>query len=119
MPSMMTSLLPMSNKRKTHHEGEGKKGKEHEEIKKSKGVSEVLERAMNHRDIPGWVSEDAAVWSLINRQCFFPNTGRVRAQQGPLGRIKMGGKLSLPQSIIKKLAGFLKDRDKDSQMLFI
>lgn len=33
------------------------------EIKRSKGVSEVSERAMNHGDIPGWVSVAAAVWS--------------------------------------------------------
>lgn len=78
----------MSNKRKTHHEGEGKKGKEHEEIKKSKGVSEVLEKAMNHSDIPGWVSEDAAVWSLINRQCFFPTLAGSEPSRGPSGELK-------------------------------
>lgn len=85
---MMTSFLPMSNKRKTHHqrEGGGEEGKEHKEIKKSKGMNEVSERAMNHSDISGWVSEAAAVWSLINRrplkQCFF-NNGQVSAQQWP------------------------------------
>lgn len=81
----MTSSVSMSNKRKTHHEGERKKRKEHEEIKKSKGVSEVLERAMNHGDIPGRVSEDAAVWSLINRQCFFQQWPGQSPAGAPLG----------------------------------
>lgn len=48
----------------------GRMGKQRvcKEIKKSKGMSEVSERAMNHSDIPGWVSEAAAVWSWINRR---------------------------------------------------
>lgn len=65
---MMTSFLSMSNKRKTHHQREGEEGKEHKEIKKSKGMNEVSERAMNHSDISGWVSETAAVWSLIKQK---------------------------------------------------
>lgn len=43
-----------------------RKREKHKDIKKSKGMSEVSERAMNHSDIAGWVSEAAAVWSWIN-----------------------------------------------------
>lgn len=63
---------------------------------------------MNHRDIPGWVSEATAVWSWINRgplkQCSL-NTGQVTARQLALGRIKMGANIFFfsPNLIVKKL----------------
>lgn len=58
------------------------------EIKKRKGMSKVSQRAMNHRDIPGWMSEAAAaVCSVINRgplkQCFTPTLARTQAGSGP------------------------------------
>lgn len=59
------------------------------EIKKSKGMSKVSQRAMNHRDIPGWMSEAAAaaVCSLINtgpqKQRFIPTLARTPASSGP------------------------------------
>lgn len=69
----------------------GEEERECKEIKKSKGMSEVSERAMNHSDIPGWVSEAAAVWGWINRgplkQCSL-NTGQVKAQCWPSGKLK-------------------------------
>lgn len=63
------------------------KGSERREIKKSKGMSEVSEKAMNHGDTPGWVSEAAAVWSWINRRPLkqsYLNTGLVGAHSAPL-----------------------------------
>lgn len=58
------------------------------EIKKGKGVSKVSQRAMNHSDIPGWMSEAAAaVCSLIKRgplkQCSIPALARTQSSSGP------------------------------------
>lgn len=66
----------------------GKMGRKREskEIKKSRGMREVSERAMNHSDIPGRVSEDAAVWSWINTRPLnqsFLKSGQVTACYWP------------------------------------
>lgn len=71
-------------------------------------MSKVSERAMNHSDIPGWVSDAAAgaVWGWINRrplkQCSL-NTGQVRAHALAHRRIETGAKIILPKLIVRKL----------------
>lgn len=112
---MMTSLLQFSNKRKTHHQRERgrRRGRERErkEIKKSKGVSKVSERAMNHSDVPGWVSGAVAVWSWINRgplkQCTlqrWPGQGPALAPRGNPNLCQIFFSLSPP---VKKLLWLL------------
>ncbi|TNN50175.1 hypothetical protein EYF80_039599 [Liparis tanakae] len=87
-----------SSEREREREAEAEEGSR--EIKKSKGVSEVSERAMNHRDIPGRVSEATAVWSWINtgppKQRSL-NTSQVRAQHRPSGEFK-----PMPSFVAKK-----------------
>lgn len=73
---MMTSLLPSPARGELIiREGEKQGGGAHKEIKKSKSMSKVSAGAMNHGDIPGWVSEAAAaVWSWMHSR---PLKGRL------------------------------------------
>lgn len=81
------------------------KGSERKEIKKSKGMRGVSEKAMNHRDIPGWVSEAAAGWSWINRRPLkqsYLNTGLVRAQHRSSGKLQRTPNLSPLELLVKE-----------------
>lgn len=90
---MMTSLLAVSREKKENSSAACERERERREIKKSRGVSGVSERAMNHVDVPGWASpagrqQRPLSWTTAEgpgARCFFPNLGPGGATPGVVG----------------------------------
>lgn len=96
--SMMTSLPPVSNKRKTHHQSKRKEGSA-ERLRRVEAWAGCRKGPWIMPTSPAGRQRRLLSGALINRGAsnamLFPNPGQVRALQGPSGEFNVAASYGL------------------------